>query len=130
MSKNRGFTLIELMIVVAIIGILATIGYPNYRAYVLRSENALAQAALVELGVTLERYYSEQNSYKDAGTNVAYSNTVPANGQDKSHNITLSVAANGASYTLTATHVTDTSSTYSLDSTGLRKKGTVIGWED
>jgi len=130
MSKNRGFTLIELMIVVAIIGILATIGYPNYRAYVLRAENALAQAALVELGVTLERYYSEQNSYKDAGTNVVYSNTVPANGQDKSHNITLSVAANGASFTLTATHVTDTSSTYSLDSTGLRKKGTVIGWED
>jgi len=130
MSKNRGFTLIELMIVVAIIGILSTIGYPNYRAYVLRSENALAQAALVELSVTLERYYSEQNSYANAGTNVAFSTTVPSNGQDKTHDITLSVAANGASYTLTVTHITDTSSTYSLDSTGLRRKGTAIGWED
>jgi type IV pilus assembly protein PilE len=128
MNKQRGFTLIELMIVVAIIGILASISYPNYRQYVLRSENSLAQAALVELSTTLERYYSENNSYADAGANVAFSNTVPTNSHDTTHNITLSITNEGATYLLTATHISDGASVYSLDSTGLRKKGTTFGW--
>lgn len=130
MNKRLGFTLIELMIVVAIIGILATIGYPNYRDYVLRSENALAQSAMVELSVTLERYYSENNSYKDAKTNLTYSTTVPSNGNDATHDLELTVAANGGSYTIKTTHKKDTASVYTLSSSGERRKGTTLGWGD
>lgn len=130
MNKQQGFTLIELMIVVAIIGILATIGYPNYRDYVLRSENALAQSAMVELSVALERYYSENNSYKDAASNISYAKTIPSNGINITHDLELSIAENGTGYTITTTHKKDTTSVYSLSSTGERRKGVVLGWGD
>lgn len=130
MNKQSGFTLIELMIVVAIIGILASISYPNYRDYVLRSEESLAKTSLVELSVNLERYFSENNSYEDADTSLVFSSTVPANSSNVTHNITLAVTNSGSQYTLTATPVDTTQSVLTLDSSGLRKQGTTIGWDD
>lgn len=54
-NKQHGFTLVELMIVVAIMGILAAIAYPAYQRYVLESRRAEAQAQLVEWSIRLER---------------------------------------------------------------------------
>lgn len=129
MNKQQAFTLIELMIVVAIIGILSSIAYPNYRDYVIRSEDALAKAALAELSVNLEQYYIENNSYKDADTTLPYSKVVPSGGGEKTHDVKLTVTGNGSGYTLEAKHIKETNSIYTLDSTGLKKKGTAIGWE-
>jgi len=63
---NRGFTLVELMIVVAIVAILAAIAYPSYQEYVRKSRRADAKAVLVEAAQFMERVYTEEFSYADA----------------------------------------------------------------
>lgn len=61
--KQQGFSLMELMIVVAIVGILAGIAYPSYQNYVLRSGRADGQAKLMEIIQAQERFYSQNQTY-------------------------------------------------------------------
>jgi len=63
--KNKGFTLIELMIVVTILAIIAAIAYPNYREYVLQSQRADAQRTLMEAVQFMERWYTANNRYDE-----------------------------------------------------------------
>ncbi|KZZ64622.1 hypothetical protein A3765_10955 [Oleiphilus sp. HI0130] len=65
-QKQKGFTLIELMIVVAIIGIIASIGYPRYTESVSKSRRGNAQAEMLSLSSALERYYTQNNHYSNA----------------------------------------------------------------
>lgn len=67
-SGVRGFTMIELMIVVVIIGIIAAIAYPNYIRQVAQSRRADAQTTLLETAQALERCYTETNSYEGCMT--------------------------------------------------------------
>lgn len=61
--KECGITLIELMVAVAIVGILASIAYPSYRDYVLRSNRTAATACIMEIAQFLERGYTANFSY-------------------------------------------------------------------
>lgn len=63
-KKLNGFTLVELMVVVAIIGILAGIAYPSYQNNVQKSHRADAEAALIGIVNRLERQFTEQNTYE------------------------------------------------------------------
>lgn len=63
---NRGFTLIEILIVVAIIGIIITIGYPSLTEYVNKGRRAEVAGLLSEQAQILERFYSKEGRYKDA----------------------------------------------------------------
>lgn len=63
---NRGFTLIEILIVVAIIGIIITIGYPSLTEYVNKGRRAEVAGLLSEQAQILERFYSNKNVYTGA----------------------------------------------------------------
>lgn len=115
--KNLGFTLIELMIVVAIVGILSAVAYPSYQSHVLKSQRQVAQAALVSLSSTMERYYSENNKYTDASLPDIHPDIVPSDGSKVTHELSID-AADGDSYTLKATSVRDSTKFMILKSTG------------
>lgn len=63
--RNRitGVTLIELMIVIVVVGILASIAVPSYRSYVLRSHRVEAKTALLNLAAAQEKFYLQNNTY-------------------------------------------------------------------
>lgn len=71
MRVSKGFTLIELMIVVAVIGILAAIAYPAYTDAVRKGKRAQARTALLEVVQQQERYMTQSNTYLDFTTTSA-----------------------------------------------------------
>ena len=99
MKFNHGFTLIELVITVAIIGILSAIAYPSYTQYVIRTNQAQAKANLVEDAHFLARYYAEKGTYASA--------TLPITQSPSAGTSLFNVAASGVlsadSYVLVAT---------------------------
>ncbi|MBL4667153.1 MAG: type IV pilin protein [Sneathiella sp.] len=112
MKKNVGMTLIELMIVVAIVGILAAVAYPSYSNSVRKSHRADAQSALMQLAQAVERFYGISYTYVGTGASgggtsgapvsSVFSHTSTPLGDTKvSYNLTLSATA--TTYTVTAT---------------------------
>jgi type IV pilus assembly protein PilE len=119
-NQATGFTLIELMIVVAIIGILATIAYPSYQNSVKKSRRADAKSALMGFVNAMERHYTETNSYCDAaaagetavtncgdgtpdkGKPAVFATESPIDGTDKYYDLTIH-AVGPTTYTLRAT---------------------------
>lgn len=69
MNQSRGFTLIELMIVVAIIAFLAAIALPNYTDYLRRSKLTEAHAQLADMRVKMEQWFQDNRDYRNAGGN-------------------------------------------------------------
>jgi prepilin-type N-terminal cleavage/methylation domain len=68
LKERKGFTLIELMIVVAIIGILAAIAIPQYNAFRVRGYNANAVSNLKNFATSMEAYYTENDAYTNVTT--------------------------------------------------------------
>jgi type IV pilus assembly protein PilE len=73
----RGFTLIELMVVVAVIGILAAIAYPSYTQYIQKARRVDAKTALLDLGTRQERFFSTNNTYTKTPSELGYGGVFP-----------------------------------------------------
>lgn len=99
--KSRGFTLVELMIVVAIVGILATVAYPSYQEQGRRAKRAEARAHLLDSAAMMERFYSDNNSQYSANAAAVGILTTTDHGH---YTVAVTgVAGNNQSYTITAT---------------------------
>ncbi len=112
-SNERGFTLIELMIVIAIIGILAAIAIPQFSAYRKRSYNSAAKSDLRNLATAQEAYYTDYNTYLTSLS--ALTGSSYAFVQSKS--VEVGVTGGSKSYTITAFHSSG-DKTYSLSGPG------------
>ena len=101
-QRPNGFTLIELIIVVAIIGILAAIAIPMYSDYVTRSRRADGQAKLMQVAQDLERCYTQYSKYNDSSCSVISSGTVNQTSDQEFYVISASVLTE-STFTLEAT---------------------------
>lgn len=135
-SAQQGFTLIEVMIVVAIIGILAAVAIPSYQSYVQRTHRADAQSALSQLAQSMEEAYARNYTYTglaDGGADTGEpSNDLRGSNEVDFYNLTIS-AAGSNTYTLTATPTgsqgDDRCGTLTIDDTGTkeaRKDGSLV----
>ncbi len=101
---QAAFTLIELMVVVAIVGILAAIAYPSYSDYVAKARRADAATVLMENSQWMERYFTQNNSYLNGAVNpVLPILEAPKDGGTKYYDIAFSGTNTQTTYTLTAT---------------------------
>lgn len=126
-GRGAGFTLIELMIVVAVIGVLAAIAYPNYREYVMKSNRSDAKASLTRSAQELTRCFTSFNRYDhDDCAEAALYDAAYASAEGY---YALTGVINATTFVLTATaagtQVGDTScNTFTLSNTGARTAAT------
>jgi len=98
--RMRGFSLMELMIAVLIVGVLAAIAYPTYTDHMNRTRRADGKAALLNMANYMEHYYTENNGY--TGATVAGIGLTGTTSQEGYYTLSISAPTN-TSYTLTAT---------------------------
>jgi type IV pilus assembly protein PilE len=107
MRANRGFTLIEVIIVVAIIGILAAIAYPSYQNQIRRSNRSAAQAVMMDAANKQQFYLSSQRQYLEAATTADMATIGVTPPVDVTRFYDFAIAANNAAtpptFTITAT---------------------------
>lgn len=129
-GRQHGFTLMELIITMVIIGILTAIAIPSYTAYIQRSNRSEARSALLEAATWMERWRTQIGTYGNTlGTPTvspaAFPFTqVPATGTAKYTIAAPAIAALGIGYTITATPTGvmtgDPCGAFSIDQTGAR----------
>ena len=96
-----GVTLMELMIVVVIVGILAAVGYPNYRDFTIRAKRTEAKAALLQIATNQERFYLNNNTYTTDMTNLGFAAAGNLTSDSGSYIINVD-AANANTFTASA----------------------------
>ncbi|MBP1722547.1 MAG: tfp pilus assembly protein, major pilin [Deltaproteobacteria bacterium] len=101
--REKGFTLIELMIVIAIIGILVAIAIPQFAAYRIRGFNATAMSDLRHMMTAQEAYFTDHMVYVASG---AEATNLSAYGYTRSTNVTATIlSSNSFSYQMTTKHL-------------------------
>jgi type IV pilus assembly protein PilE len=121
-KKLNGFTLIELMIAVAILAIITAFAYPSYQNYIRKSRRSEAKIELEKIAMAQERFFSANNGYTSDLSQLPGYDANPVTTENGYY--TINAAINGATLTLTATPVAgkgqdeDTCTQFTLDTTG------------
>lgn len=102
MPRTRGFTLVELLVVVAIIAILAAVAIPSYGRYAFRARRAEGQQLLLHIANAQERYYATYNRYGDLAA-IGYAAANTATSEHQYYQAVVDVVDDGQGYTATAT---------------------------
>lgn len=129
--RQHGVTLIELMVVVAILGIVSAVALPAYNRHVLKSNRSNAQAILLETAQFMERYYTANNSYVNA---AVLTTVVPkgATGTGIKYNVSFSVTPTASAYTVQAVpangQASDSCGTLTVSQTGAQTAATAGCW--
>lgn len=108
--RAAGFTLIELMIVVVIIGILTSVALPSYNDHVRRSRAASALGELSSWAARMEQSYLDNRNYGAGACRIA----APTVGADTKYTLTCALTNGGQGFTLTATAQLNSEGTYTL----------------
>jgi type IV pilus assembly protein PilE len=124
MRRQLGFTLIEILVVVAILGILATVAYPSYQDYITRGQIAEGTSTLADMRVRMEQFFQDNRDYSTAPVCNA-SKPLP-----KYFDMTCATTA--TTYTITATAKATSAAVgfrYTVDQTNVRATpGVKTGW--
>ena len=130
-SRNAGFTLIELMIAVAIIGILAAVAIPQYKDYILRGAITDATTGLAAVRADMERYFQDNRTYASV-SGLTSPCLVSGGAQFNNFNISCVGTPSLTGYTLQAVGKTGTnvaSFTYTINESGTKTStSSVTGW--
>lgn len=101
---QQGFTLIELMIVVAVIGILASIALPSYTQYIIKSNRVAAQSQMMEIANREQQFLFADRAYADKATLISSGYAPPTEVSAKySYDVTVDNTATPPTYTITFT---------------------------
>ncbi len=107
--KAKGFSLIELMIVVAIVGIISAIAYPNYTEYVTKSKRTAATSCLMEYAQYMEQYRASKMSYGGSDHSDDFDDIglgcETENGLDSHYQFAPNAAFSATTYTIKATPI-------------------------
>jgi len=126
-----GFTLIELMITVAIVGIIASVAYPSYMSSIARSDRTEAQRELVRLANLQEQYFSDNRAYTTDMTKL----TLPITALTESKKYKITAIISASTFTLTATAQGNQATndpnctTLSINETGKKTGASTNCWE-
>lgn len=104
MKRIKGFSLIELMIAVVIVGILAAVAVPSYQNYVIKANRAAAQAFMMDVDNRQKQYLLDARSYLDVADNSGFSDlgmSVPAEVSDF-YDVTVTTSSTPPAFTITA----------------------------
>lgn len=104
MKRIKGFSLIELMIAVVIVGILVVIAIPSYQNYVIKANRAAAQAFMMDVDNRQKQYLLDARSYLDVADNSGFSDlgmSVPAEVSDF-YDVTVTTSSTPPAFTITA----------------------------
>ena len=134
--RENGFTLIELVITIAIVAILASIALPSYNESITKSRRSDAQGALLSFANAMERHFTTNGTYLGAGTDdnddgdatsagapTIFSTSSPVDGSAVYYNLTIKDDVTASAYTLLATAVGGQANNGNMEltSTGLRR---------